>query len=1433
MVRESVLRRAVSAEVCGGRSCSTPASLRRWPWALSATVSLVLERVLKAVVRIMTVCKLRKNRSDSCCRSRILEFCVADFRKTLELFASKGRLMPSSPELGATQAPSLTDDVSELAKDVGLELVPDPDLEQVATESGEVGSVSLESDKAKGESLSSEGNTTEVDDSSNTEANSNSKKRPPAISAKRSDSDRQNSSTSPPGKPPSRPNSAINISKANDSPTKIKRSESPTKMKSGPGPRSSSGNADISPTKTKAGQRRASSPSNDINNNFAAVGKRLKLKKSNSVDFKTDPPKGAKKGAFKLKSGEASPRKIVAKNTIEKDNSPGRTKTDKDKTAPSALSSHKKRLLSGNLSRERLSDPVLLQHKLHQKQTVDNTQADTLILSNQEDPNAAPSSDHSKSPISSPENNSPSPTKSQPDSPVSSHESPIKRRAVASDGKEMADAVGANSTMDAMMARLLDFYETHSPKELKPGFIEQVCLAYEGDEEALWKNLASVHGMEKVRPYMYHATHEHREQEILAHAAKVEAKRHSSSEMVSELQRANGALLAAVEAKKKNASPVASPRQPLPSQSSPQQTKAKFPQTPPKAPAADGSSKSRDSLPHPVEELMQLIKGSPDVMKDLRRRLDEYDAQRSSQASQGAAAGPHAVGNLPETKDKSSQKSRGRSGNFFARLMGKKNAGGKTGAAVAPSPPVVLPQSLVDDKSFRGRLSKFYQIHSPGELDRVDEMCETYKQDETPFWEAQAKKFGKEVVKSYEKPPPPGVSPVDDLMALIQGSPEIMEELRTALTSAEAAANKEQQENGGLISRVKESLSLRRRGSSPRTSSPTGVSPNKRKSSTPKYFPTKVSPFPPAAGSKGEQEEEKKQGVIEDGTETPEQKKPELRLDVPASQMTVDASPAATKDFLNPPFAISKGVDVDSSNRSLPGSTGPKIVNVFKRKRPDSKSKAVRAINPDEQLEGGEGTDTADATHTQMLSPTYKSASTAALFKRLQIRRKNKINAVAPMIMVTQSIDHAVEKKQDASNTHVDEKNKQMSFLRHPSDDRASRQAVSFEEGTFDASDNKYGQHVGPMLPRRSFDDMLQKTPRREEYRRGSKGSPIGTSAIWAACTDDNATELAQLIKSKADIHAQTKDGRSLLYVAARSNSKNCLKLLIEAQCDIDVSTIMGKTAVCAASFYGNAECLRLLIEAGADVNKPRNDGSTPVFMTALKGQLQCLDLLIDAKADIHAANIHGHSPMFLAGMFGQAKVVERLVVAGGAQDINKADVTGWTALAAALVCNQKEAGLALIKFGAHPKFIPPQLGKPTPFNEMPLLTKEGINTLLKWQEEARFAEIRAAINAAKANFAKENLEKALAGVASLGVSSDCGCECHKQQQAARRRKKTKTTAFCDDFQQIWYVGLKRPRFTMIFRKIAAKYYGENGRFFVLCTKTATFVLSAFSSQFD
>eukprot|EP00808_Paulinella_micropora_P020651 g68357.t1 len=57
------------------------------------------------------------------------------------------------------------------------------------------------------------------------------------------------------------------------------------------------------------------------------------------------------------------------------------------------------------------------------------------------------------------------------------------------------------SQLDTMEARLLHFYKTHSPMELKPGYLSQVCGAYEGDEDALWKNLGQVHGVEKVLPY--------------------------------------------------------------------------------------------------------------------------------------------------------------------------------------------------------------------------------------------------------------------------------------------------------------------------------------------------------------------------------------------------------------------------------------------------------------------------------------------------------------------------------------------------------------------------------------------------------------------------------------------------------------------------------------------------------------------------------------------------------------------------------------------------------------------------------------------------------------------------------------------------------------------------------------------------------------------
>eukprot|EP00457_Paulinella_chromatophora_P005623 gb/GEZN01005640.1/.p1 GENE.gb/GEZN01005640.1/~~gb/GEZN01005640.1/.p1 ORF type:complete len:453 (-),score=48.41 gb/GEZN01005640.1/:251-1609(-) len=57
------------------------------------------------------------------------------------------------------------------------------------------------------------------------------------------------------------------------------------------------------------------------------------------------------------------------------------------------------------------------------------------------------------------------------------------------------------SPLLTMEARLLHFFKKHSPRELAPGFIEQVCQAYANDEDTLWKNLGELHGQDKVMPY--------------------------------------------------------------------------------------------------------------------------------------------------------------------------------------------------------------------------------------------------------------------------------------------------------------------------------------------------------------------------------------------------------------------------------------------------------------------------------------------------------------------------------------------------------------------------------------------------------------------------------------------------------------------------------------------------------------------------------------------------------------------------------------------------------------------------------------------------------------------------------------------------------------------------------------------------------------------
>jgi ankyrin repeat protein len=128
---------------------------------------------------------------------------------------------------------------------------------------------------------------------------------------------------------------------------------------------------------------------------------------------------------------------------------------------------------------------------------------------------------------------------------------------------------------------------------------------------------------------------------------------------------------------------------------------------------------------------------------------------------------------------------------------------------------------------------------------------------------------------------------------------------------------------------------------------------------------------------------------------------------------------------------------------------------------------------------------------------------------------------------------------------------------------------------------------------------------------------------LMMACYRGNATKIAEIIKSGADVNKQTKWGETALMHAARYGKEDAVKVLLDNKADPNIQTSEGRnTALILAIYFANPDIVRLLLEGGADPNLLPDTRSTignpPALESAIEiGNIENVKLLLDYSANM------------------------------------------------------------------------------------------------------------------------------------------------------------------------------------------------------------------------
>ncbi|MFH1112579.1 MAG: ankyrin repeat domain-containing protein [Pseudomonadota bacterium] len=113
------------------------------------------------------------------------------------------------------------------------------------------------------------------------------------------------------------------------------------------------------------------------------------------------------------------------------------------------------------------------------------------------------------------------------------------------------------------------------------------------------------------------------------------------------------------------------------------------------------------------------------------------------------------------------------------------------------------------------------------------------------------------------------------------------------------------------------------------------------------------------------------------------------------------------------------------------------------------------------------------------------------------------------------------------------------------------------------------------------------------------------------AATDGDLALVRRLVDRGSDIHAQTRDGVTILMNAAIGGNLEVVKFLVGQGLDVNAKTSNGDFSVLLwAALAGNLKVVKFLIDQGADINATDSRGKTILGRAKLLRQTEIVKYL-------------------------------------------------------------------------------------------------------------------------------------------------------------------------------------------------------------------------------